>query len=102
MDLIAERFDCDGDAILYAETPTGFPVVSDLVSRGGAATLRVAMNTTKRLLLGVFSSLLLAVGFARAADRVDPMSVSLSSNLDSPVAYGPAEPCVPPCDDDAY
>lgn len=32
------------------------------------------MNKPKRLILGVLSCLLLAVGFARAADRFDPMS----------------------------
>ncbi|HEX2852134.1 MAG TPA: hypothetical protein VHO24_02770 [Opitutaceae bacterium] len=37
------------------------------------------MNTTKRLVFGVLASLLLAVGFANAADRLDPMSANIGS-----------------------
>jgi len=37
------------------------------------------MKTTKRMLFGLFSSLLLAIGFARAADVLDPISRSLSA-----------------------
>jgi len=42
---------------------------------------RSIMKTSKRFLFGVLSSLLLAVGFAHAADRIDPMNskASLSS-----------------------
>ena len=56
------------------------------------------MNTTKRLLLGVISSLLLAIGFARAADRLDPMSSSLavSSNTVNATSL-PALGCSDPC-----
>jgi hypothetical protein len=35
------------------------------------------MNTIKRFLLGILSSALLAVGLARAADRIDPVSQSV-------------------------
>jgi hypothetical protein len=37
------------------------------------------MNSTKRFFLGLVSSLLLAVGFVRAADRFDPVSRALPS-----------------------
>jgi hypothetical protein len=39
------------------------------------------MNTLKRLVLGIISSLLLAAGFAQAADRLDPMTQSLHSSI---------------------
>jgi hypothetical protein len=32
------------------------------------------MNSPKRLIFGVLSCLLLATGFAQAADRIDPMT----------------------------
>lgn len=52
------------------------------------------MNASKRLLLGVVSTLLLAAGFARAADRFDPMNhASNPSQADTIVADGPALPC---------
>ena len=35
------------------------------------------MNTIKRLVLGVLSCLLLAAGFVRAADRLDPLTQTL-------------------------
>jgi hypothetical protein len=35
------------------------------------------MKNLKRLVLGVLSSLLFTIGFARAADLLDPMSQSL-------------------------
>lgn len=54
------------------------------------------MNTTKRLVFGVLASLLLAVGFAKAADRLDPVSRSL--NMIHGVMDDPAPPCAP-CDD---
>lgn len=49
------------------------------------------MNTTKRLVFGALASLLLAVGFANAADRLDPMSRSAGTILG--VADDPAPPC---------
>ncbi len=52
------------------------------------------MNASKRLLLGVVSTLLLAAGFARAADRFDPMNhASNPSQADTIVADGPTLPC---------
>ena len=45
------------------------------------------MKNIKRLALGIISSVLLAAGFARSADRLDPM------NQDFPaVSNGPAAP----------
>jgi hypothetical protein len=56
------------------------------------------MNSTKRLFLGGLSSLLLAAGFARAADRLDPMNQSLhSSTMGLVVCGGPPPPPAPPC-----
>jgi hypothetical protein len=48
------------------------------------------MNNAKRLLLGVFSSLLLAAGFVRAADRLDPMSAQLSQTTSTNFSAAPA------------
>jgi hypothetical protein len=39
------------------------------------------MTTLKRLLLGIISSLLLAAGFAHAADRLDPMTQTLHRSV---------------------
>ena len=52
------------------------------------------MKTTNRFILGLTSSLLLAAGFARAADRLDPVvnhSASSSANLQ--VADGCSTQC---------
>lgn len=57
------------------------------------------MNKTKRFFYGVLSSLLLAAGFARAADGLDPMTKTLGADASSPVASTAAEPCTAPCDD---
>jgi hypothetical protein len=35
------------------------------------------MNTTKRFVFGILSSVLLAVGLVRAADSIDPVNASL-------------------------
>jgi len=53
------------------------------------------MNTTKRYLLGLVSSLLLAVGLVRAADRLDPMvgNISVPAPHTLGVAQDSAEPC---------
>ena len=56
------------------------------------------MNSTKRFLFGVISSLLLAAGFARAADGLDPMTKSLGNANDNPAAMAATEPCNTPCD----
>jgi hypothetical protein len=55
------------------------------------------MNKTKRLVLGVISSLLLAAGFAQAADRLDPLSKSLGSDV-TPLAHVATEACATLCD----
>ncbi len=52
------------------------------------------MNATKRLVLGVVSTLLLAAGLVRAADRLDPMGHAMSpSDGDTVVLDGPVLPC---------
>jgi hypothetical protein len=54
------------------------------------------MNTTKRLVFGVLASLLLAVGFAQAANRLDPVSLSvgaINGVLPEDPAPGPGSPC---------
>lgn len=56
------------------------------------------MHSSKRLVFGILSSLLLAVGFVRAADRLDPMSQSLRPSMSEIVLDdGPPPPCVSPC-----
>ena len=54
------------------------------------------MNTIKRLVLGLISSLLLAVGFVRAADRLDPMLNTTSVSTANPMVA--AVDCTVPCD----
>lgn len=57
-----------------------------------------AMNSAKRLVLGVVSTLLLAAGLARAADRLDPMSQSDRLTLGGTVVTGASvPPCTLPC-----
>lgn len=58
------------------------------------------MKTTKRFLFGLLSSLLLAAGFARAADGLDPMTTNLGADANNHVASTAAEPCISPCDID--
>jgi hypothetical protein len=55
-----------------------------------------AMNSIKRLVFGVISSLLLAAGFVRAADRLDPMTNSLRFSTDHG-SLDAAPPCTEPC-----
>jgi len=55
------------------------------------------MNSIQRLILGVTSSLLLACGFVRAADRLDPMNHSLRNSIGSgPMGSPPS--CTVPCE----
>ena len=54
------------------------------------------MKTTKRLVLGVVSSLLLAVGFVRAADSLDP--VLNGSSGSTAKSMGVADSCSVPTD----
>jgi hypothetical protein len=53
------------------------------------------MNTTKRLVLGFLSSLLLAVGFVRAADSLDP--VLSNSSVPATKSLGLADNCTTNC-----
>lgn len=55
------------------------------------------MKNLKRLVFGVLSSLLLAVGFVQAADHLDPMSRSLSTNPEN-VVTSSAPDCGGNCD----
>ena len=55
------------------------------------------MKSIKRILLGIISSLLLAVGFVRAAGDLDPMSSTLSSEATSAVVDRAGDPCTLPC-----
>lgn len=57
------------------------------------------MNTFKRVFVGLTSSLLLAAGLSRAAERLDPLSQQLSTT-DQALAVqnlGPSLPCTLPC-----
>jgi hypothetical protein len=58
------------------------------------------MNKTKRFLFGVLSSLLLAAGFARTADGLDPITQGIDSTTDSAIASRASDACTPPCDVD--
>ena len=49
--------------------------------RPGPGVTGYAMNNTKRFIKGVLSCLLLATGFAHAADVLDPMSKTAKSSL---------------------
>ena len=42
--------------------------------------------------------MLLAAGFVRAADRLDPLTKNLGLDGDKPVAMAAVEPCNVPCD----
>ena len=64
-----------------------------------AVKLCIDMNTPRRLLFGLLSSFLLAVGFAHAADRLDPMTHSLRTSPGSILTDGPTPPCTWPCMD---
>ena len=55
------------------------------------------MNSPTRFLLGAASSLLLAAGFARAADRIDPLAAGLPSSPPGRAADVASASCNPPC-----
>jgi hypothetical protein len=55
------------------------------------------MKNLKRLVLGVLSSLLFTIGFARAADQLDPMSQSLPQ-INPDAAMSGAPDCSTLCD----
>jgi hypothetical protein len=59
--------------------------------------VRLVMNNLKRLVLGVLSSLLFTIGFARTADQLDPMSNSLSK-VNTDTAMSGAPDCSTLCD----
>lgn len=55
------------------------------------------MKTTKNILLGLAASLLFAVGFARAADRLDSVVQGLPSLHSSSNVIAPSSGCTLPC-----
>ena len=63
----------------------------------GTASNDVVMKNIKHLVLGLVASLLLAVGFARAADRVDLSAQDLSPELSKDTLLA-SKPCTEPCD----
>lgn len=72
------------------------------VCRAGKMGGVTPMNTLKRLMLGLLSSLLFAVGFVRAGERVDPLSGSSISKVKAHAVVA-RTPCSIPCwyeDDD--
>jgi hypothetical protein len=77
--------------------PTGIPVVNGVAADGDVRMIVDAMNSIKRLVFGLASSLLLAAGFMRAADRLDPMNNSLRFTPDND-QVGATPPCTWPCD----
>jgi hypothetical protein len=76
---------------------TGIPVNGAMVYTRFSAPIGFAMKNLKRLVFGVLSSLLLAVGFVQAADHLDPMSRSLSVNQENSVS-STAPDCSGLCD----
>lgn len=80
---------------------TGIPVVAALVEFLVRAKSFTAMNSTKRLVFGVISTLLLAAGLARAADRMDPVSRDVRVSASDIVLADdpPPPPCAQPCAD---
>jgi hypothetical protein len=83
----------------YVSIPdtTGIPVVSGVAKCIGIGEIIPAMNSINRLVYGLLSSLLLAAGFVRAADRLDPMNnILTASNKNN--TMGIAAPCIAPCD----
>ena len=82
----------------FLQNSTGNPVVGAIAYEEMKKKLTGVMNSTKRLIFGVVSTLLLAVGFVRAADRLDPMSQGLRATAsDIVVADGGTPPCAAPC-----
>ena len=88
-----------GDVIFYVlvPKPTGIPVVRAVAKRRWIGEIYCAMKSIKRLVFGVISSLLLAAGFVRAADRLDPMTNSLRYSSGNGVV-GMTPPCTDPCE----
>lgn len=69
-----------------------------MARREGGSSLS-AMNTNKRVFVGLVSSLLLAAGLSRAAERLDPLSHQLTITSESLELHrsGPGLPCATPC-----
>ena len=87
-----------GDAIFYELIPTtGIPVVSIIAKRSGIEEILAAMNSITRLVSGLLSSFLLALGFERAADRFDPTNKGQGSSFNHQ-SVGIAAPCTVPCE----
>ena len=77
---------------------TGNPVVTVFAMGKGMRNIANAMNSITRLVSGLLSSLLLAAGFVRAADRFDPINNSLN-RPESQDSLGISAPCVvTPCE----
>jgi hypothetical protein len=56
------------------------------------------MKTINRMALGTISSLLLSAGLARAAQKLDPLSISIGNKDFGPVSLDAASSaCVYPC-----
>jgi hypothetical protein len=55
------------------------------------------MKTINRMALGTLSSLLLCAGFARTAQKIDPLSNSIGDKDFGPVSNEAASPCIFPC-----
>ncbi len=64
--------------------------------RGKRPSIESVMKNIKHLVLGLVASLLLAVGFARAADQVDLSAQDLSPELSKDTLLS-AKPCGQPC-----
>ena len=78
-------------------TTTGIPVIPTIAFGERGREISTAMKNLKRLVLGALSSLLFTIGFARAADQLDPMSQSLPQvNTDSAISGAPD--CTTLCD----
>jgi hypothetical protein len=77
---------------------TGNPVISCIETPSHSGQLQGVMNSKKRFVLGLVSSLFLACGFVRAAERLDPMTQSSHGKpitMVSAVSCG--GDCNPPC-----
>jgi len=57
------------------------------------------MNTSKRFLMGLISSLLIMVGLTRAGERCDPLTGSVGKNAPAG-KVGARIPCSIPCWED--
>ena len=79
---------CERIANAILET-TGIPVVWGVAGVSRVRRVAGAMKKMTRFMLGALSSLLLAVGLARAADRLDPIRLNTESASDSTLSSTP-------------